>query len=52
MQTQRAATPRALMNRLHPRLAKWFGKNFASLTHAQLLAVPAILDRESGNVPP
>jgi ATP-dependent Lhr-like helicase len=47
MQTQRAATPRALGRRLHPRLAKWFGENFANFTHAQLLAVPAILDRKS-----
>ena len=47
MQTQRAAAPRALSRRLHPRLAKWFGGNFPGFTHAQLLAVPAILDRES-----
>ncbi|MEY2576378.1 MAG: ATP-dependent helicase Lhr and Lhr-like helicase [Verrucomicrobiota bacterium] len=47
MQTQRASTSRALARRLHPRLAKWFGENFADFTHAQLLAVPAILDRKS-----
>src|SRR5205814_1988350 len=47
MQTQRAATPRALSRRLHPRLVRWFGENFPDFTHAQLLAVPAILDRES-----
>lgn len=47
MQTQRASTPRALERRLHPRLAKWFGENFARFTHAQLLAVPAVLDRKS-----
>ena len=47
MQTQRAATPRALRRRLHPRLAKWFGENFRDFTHAQLLAVPAILVRKS-----
>lgn len=47
MQTQHAATPRALGRRLHPLLAKWFGENFANFTHAQLLAVPAILDRKS-----
>jgi ATP-dependent helicase Lhr and Lhr-like helicase len=47
MQTQRASTPRALDRRLHPRLAKWFGENFPSFTHAQLLAVPAVLDRQS-----
>ncbi|HEY8834806.1 MAG TPA: DEAD/DEAH box helicase, partial [Chthoniobacterales bacterium] len=32
---------------MHPRLAKWFGDNFTSFTHAQLLAVPAVLDRKS-----
>src|SRR5881394_859557 len=47
MQTQRAATPRALGRRLHPRLVRWFEENFSDFTHAQLLAVPAILDRES-----
>jgi len=47
MQTQRASTPRALRRRLHPRLAKWFGENFPDFTHAQLLAVPAVLDRKS-----
>jgi ATP-dependent Lhr-like helicase len=47
MQTQGAATSRALGRRLHPRLAQWFGANFPDFTHAQLLAVPAILDRKS-----
>jgi ATP-dependent Lhr-like helicase len=47
MEIQRAATSRALGRRLHPRLAKWFGENFPDFTHAQLLAVPAILDRKS-----
>ncbi len=47
MQTQRASTSRALGKRLHPRLTKWFGENFADFTHAQLLAVPAILNRKS-----
>src|SRR3979409_550381 len=47
MQTQRASTPRALGRRLHPQLAQWFGENFPDFTHAQLLAVPAILDRKS-----
>src|SRR5256714_5123448 len=47
MHTQRAATPRVLRRRLHPRLARWFGENFPDFTHAQLLAVPAILDRKS-----
>ncbi len=32
---------------MHPRLATWFEKNFPDFTHAQLLAVPAVLERES-----
>jgi ATP-dependent Lhr-like helicase len=44
---QAAATPAALKKCLHPRLMKWFGATYAGFTHAQLLAVPAILDRES-----
>jgi ATP-dependent Lhr-like helicase len=47
MQIQRAATSHALGKRLHPRLTKWFGENFPDFTHAQLLAVPAILNRKS-----
>src|SRR3954470_19079605 len=47
MGNQRAATRKTLLRRLHPRLAKWFADNFADFTHAQLLAVPAVLDRES-----
>src|SRR2546423_9017039 len=47
MHTQRAATPRVLRRRLHPRLAQWFAETFPDFTHAQLLAVPAILDRKS-----
>lgn len=47
MQPQRAATSRALERRLHPRLAKWFRDTYPGFTHAQLLAVPAILDRKS-----
>src|SRR6476660_7850390 len=47
MQKQRAATPVRLRRRLHPKLVKWFGENFTDFTHAQLLAVPAVLDRES-----
>ena len=47
MQTQRAATPHALSRRLHPRLRRWFASAYSDFTHAQLLAVPAILDRES-----
>ena len=47
MLRQAAATSKALAKRLHPRLAEWFRETFPDLTHAQLLAVPAILDRES-----
>src|SRR5438128_1106445 len=47
MHVQTAADPKALLKRLHPRLAKWFSGTFPAPTHAQLLCVPAILDRES-----
>jgi ATP-dependent Lhr-like helicase len=47
MHTQRAATPRTLERRLHPRLMRWFSSTYPGFTHAQLLAVPVILDRES-----
>jgi ATP-dependent Lhr-like helicase len=36
-----------LSKRLHPKLAKWFRGTYPGFTHAQLLAVPAILDRQS-----
>jgi ATP-dependent Lhr-like helicase len=36
-----------LLKRLHPRLREWFGATYAGFTHAQVLAVPAVLDRES-----
>jgi ATP-dependent Lhr-like helicase len=42
-----AARPASLTKHLHPRLARWFGETYATFTHAQLLAVPAILDRKS-----
>ncbi len=42
-----ATKPGALLRRLHPRLKKWFASEFGGTTHAQLLAVPAILDHES-----
>jgi ATP-dependent Lhr-like helicase len=32
---------------LHPRLAQWFRRAYGNFTHAQLLCVPAILERES-----
>lgn len=44
---QTAATEGDLARRLHPRLRSWFRKSFQKFTHAQLLAVPAILDRQS-----
>ena len=47
MQSQLAATPRTLEKRLHPQLAKWFRENFSSFAHAQLLCVPAVLERQS-----
>src|SRR2546423_5124683 len=47
MQNVRAASPDALHRRLHPRLGQWFEATYAGFTHAQLLAVPAILNRES-----
>jgi ATP-dependent helicase Lhr and Lhr-like helicase len=42
-----AEEAKALAKRLHPTLRRWFRKTYPSFTHAQLLAVPAILDRES-----
>jgi ATP-dependent Lhr-like helicase len=42
-----AAKPEALTKRLHPRLKTWFESTYPNFTHAQLLAVPAILDRKS-----
>jgi ATP-dependent Lhr-like helicase len=39
--------PLNLGKRLHPRLKNWFESAYPGFTHAQLLAVPAILDRES-----
>src|SRR3954452_3122969 len=42
-----ASTSSALSKRLHPKLAQWFRATYPNFTHAQLLAVPAILDRES-----
>src|SRR5256885_12726062 len=47
MQNVRAAGPDALQRRLHPRLGQWFETTYPGFTHAQLLAVPAILNRES-----
>ncbi len=47
MLSQTAAEPKELAKRLHPRLRRWFRKTYPSFTHAQLLAVPAILDQDS-----
>ena len=37
----------ALAVRLHPRLRDWFFATFPGFTHAQLLCVPSVLNRES-----
>src|SRR5215831_12527838 len=37
----------SLALRLHPRLRGWFFANFTAFTHAQLLCVPSVLERES-----
>ncbi|HMJ06995.1 MAG TPA: DEAD/DEAH box helicase, partial [Chthoniobacterales bacterium] len=47
MLSPEAADPKELAKRLHPRLRRWFRKTYPSFTHAQLLCVPAILDRKS-----
>ncbi len=47
MRSPAAADPKELAQRLHPRLRRWFRKTYPSFTHAQLLCVPAILDRQS-----
>src|SRR3954469_14050510 len=44
---QGAATRKTLLRPLHPRLRQWFEATYAAFTHAQLLAVPAVLDRQS-----
>jgi len=44
---QTAATEKELARRLHPRLRRWFQTSYLKFTHAQLLAVPAILDQQS-----
>jgi ATP-dependent Lhr-like helicase len=38
--------PNDLRKRLHPRLVRWFESTYPAFTHAQILAVPAVLDRE------
>ena len=36
-----------LVQRLHPRLSRWFTETFGEFTHAQQICVPAVLDRQS-----
>jgi ATP-dependent Lhr-like helicase len=42
-----AAESKALLGRLHPRLANWFADTFSDFTHAQLFCIPAVLDHQS-----
>ena len=42
-----SAAKKRLLQRLHPRLAKWFAATYPNFTEAQLLAVPSILKGES-----
>lgn len=42
-----AISAHELLARLHPHLTRWFRQAFAAFTHAQLLCVPAVLDRQS-----
>src|SRR5437763_6610949 len=46
-QPNRIKKEQALAARLHPRLRDWFFASFPGFTHAQLLCVPSVLDRES-----
>src|SRR5438046_7474224 len=43
----RIKTESSLAARLHPRLRDWFFASFPGFTHAQLLCVPSVLNRES-----
>jgi ATP-dependent Lhr-like helicase len=47
MQRATAADAKALSERLHPRLARWFIDTFEAFTHAQLLCIPAVLEEQS-----
>ncbi|MEP6822208.1 MAG: DEAD/DEAH box helicase, partial [Chthoniobacterales bacterium] len=47
MPSKKEAEPKDLFRRLHPQLRRWFRKTYRSFTHAQVLCVPAILDRKS-----
>ena len=41
------STSESLAAKLHPRLRQWFRASYPDFTHAQLLCLPAVLDRES-----
>ena len=47
MRRQAAVTEKELARRLHLRLWAWFRTTYSGFTHAQLLCVPAILQRQS-----
>ena len=47
MKKKRAAEDAPLYGRLHPTLAAWFRGTYRSFTHAQLLSIPAVLERKS-----
>jgi len=47
MERPPVVTQPQLARRLHPRLRRWFRDSFSRFTHAQLLAVPPILDQRS-----
>src|SRR3954451_14740088 len=40
-------TNSALKRRMHPKLAQWFRKTFHDFSQAQLMCVPAVLERKS-----
>ena len=40
-------TNAGLQRRMHPKLARWFRQTFYEFTEAQLLCIPAVLDRKS-----
>ncbi len=47
MEERTTTTAATLARRLHPRLRNWFEQTFEQFTEAQLLCVPAVLDRHS-----
>lgn len=44
---EKMMTNSRLDRRMHPKLARWFSETFNEFTEAQLLCVPAVLDRKS-----